>query len=399
MLTLEQLDTEITEDEALDEVLEILRQLGFQTTAWQTGSVQLTMLRAFARMYVKLTGYIRGNVRSGFTGLAKEAFLTLLAKYVYLRERIAASPTIGTMVLTSSAGAPVHSWGANEIIIANDEEGADGAISYTILEAGSINPGTSIEVEVQANIAGELGNIAPDTTLYLWTPLVGVEATNPALDLSNTWVTTPGADEESDARLQTRCDARWDHLAYGNTDGAYRGWALEALPALTRVAVRGAPGDGTVTLVGATALGGLTGGQITTIEEYIYGVTDGVGRRPINDIVSMESAVEKTDSPVTMTVYVLSQYRTGMAAAIEADLLTLFGSIPIGGVKLTTPSVGYVLYDDIINAAKNKPDDVYGTVPRPGVRSVALSAPTGNVALAVDEIYVPTITVNIVEVS
>lgn len=387
MLTLKQLQTPATEDEALDEILKVLKELGFQATSWQSGSVQLTILRLVAKVFATLSNYISDNVNSGFVKLARRQFLTYLAKYTFDRERLAATPTKGKILLTASAAAPIHSWNAGELIIANGVNGDLGVVSYHAVASGSINPGTSVLIDVECDIPGAVGNIANNQTLYIWTPLVGVSATNPVIDQTNTWILTPGTDEESDERLIDRCIARWYHLAYGNTEGAYRGWALEALPALTRVVVRGAPGDGNVYVIGATALGGLDADQITTIEDYINGVTDGVGRRPINDILNVESATLKTDVPLTMDVYVQSQYKNTAESAIETAELELFGSIPIGGEKLTVPSQGYVF--------RSKIDFVAQGVE--GVKAVHITSPTSDVALAKNEIYSPTITINVIE--
>jgi uncharacterized phage protein gp47/JayE len=386
MLSLEQLTTPVEEEDALEDILEILSQLGLQTTSWQEGSMQRTFWQAVARLYSQLTQYVGGSTAGRFLGLATGEFLRLLALYNYSRTKEEATATIGTMVLTASAAAPIHSWNDNEIIISDSEEDTDGAITYTILLGDTLNPGGTLDVEVQCNTTGTEGNIAPGTTLYLWTPLAGVEVTNPAVDLSNTWVTTPGTDEETDARLQERCLARWDHLGYSNTEGAYKGWALEALPALTRVSVRAAPGDGTVTVIGATALGTMSAEQIETVEDYINGVTDNVGRRLINDILVVESAVAKTDVPVTYTVYVQSQYSADVEALISTALLDLFGAYRIGGKTLSTPTQGYVFYDEIIETIRSVE----------GVRSVVLSSPPANVSLDADEIFVPTITATVV---
>lgn len=388
MLTLKQLTTPVSEEEALEEILEVLSELGLQTTSWQSGSIQRTFWQVVARLYSRLTEYIGGSAAGRFLGLSTDEFLRLLALYNYKRTRQEPTPTIGTFRLTASAASPVHSWDANELIIANAEEDEDGAISFVVTEAGTLNPGGTLDVQVQCNTTGSEGNLAPNVDLFLWTPLAGVSVTNPPLDQSNTWVTTPGTDQESDSRLQERCLSRWDHLGYSNTEGAYRGWAFEALAALTRCAVRAAPGDGTVTVIGATALGGLTSGQIDTIDEYIRGLTDGVGRRLINDILSVESAVEKTDVPVTYTVYVQSQYKANVGAKIHTALTDLFGALPIGGRKLATPTQGYVLFDEIIDTIRSVE----------GVRSVSLSSPSANVLLDEDEIFVPAISATIVEV-
>jgi uncharacterized phage protein gp47/JayE len=248
--------------------------------------------------------------------------------------------------------------------------------------SGTLGPGSSISVEFKADVAGAAANIAPNTTLYLWTPLVGITATNPPLTPSNTWITTAGADEEADGRLIARCLGRWSRLTYGNTDGAYIAWALEALPALTRVAIRKAAGDGTVVLIGATAVGPIDAGQITTIQDYVSGVNDGIGRRPMNDIFSAVGASVLTSPTLNITAYVYPSAQATAASKITAALIAYFGSIRIGGDKLVSPTVGYVLYSKIVDVVQEIP----------GVKSATFSI-SGNITLADDQIYVPTINV------
>lgn len=391
MLTLEQLTTPVTEDEALATLLSIATELGFQATSWQTGSAQVRFFRLLARTWSKVSSTVSLIAAGGFTSLAAttegaSGFLRLLARYFYDIEPLEAQPTIGKILLTSSPGAPVHTWSAGDMIIANEEQGIDGAITFTCTEGGTLGPDSSITIEFKADVAGTSGNLAPNTPLFFWTPYVGVTATNPALlPASNTWITTPGEDEESDQRLFLRCMGRWSRLSYSNIDGAYVGWALEALPALTRVTIDSSPGDGTVRIIGATALGGLSPTQITTIEDYINGVNDGVGRRPINDIVSAVSADTVTTPALTVTAYVITGI-IGVEAAelvIAQKLLAFIGQQPIGGVRLQG-SQGRILFDDLLETAKTA---------APGIRSVSLSI-TEDVILAIDEIYLPAITVN-----
>lgn len=386
MLTLQQLITPVTEDEALESSLAVLSELGFQTTSWQSGAVQLILIRLFSRVWSQLTNVIAAIASGGFTSLATTNWLTLLARYVYGLERNAAQSTIGIIRLTSAAGSPTHTWAAGDLIVADAASGATVFNAFTCTAGATLNPGTYVDIEFKADVPGIAANIAPSTTLYMWTPLVGVTATNPLVAPSNTWITTPGQDEESDARLATRCLGRFEKLTYGNTEGAYRGWALDAVPEITRVTVLSAPGDGTVTLIGATSLGGLTGAQETDIEDYVNGVNDGIGRRPINDIFTAQSAVTVTTPAITVTAYVYPDDAATVPGLIQTALLAYFGSIPIGGTKLTT-SAGYVLFDEINSRCKV-----------PGTKSISLSI-AANIALGADEIYVPTITVNTVNVS
>lgn len=385
MLTLEQLTTPVSEDDAMATILAVLTQLGFQATSWQSGAIQLTVLRLFAKTYSGLTTLVSDIAAGGFAALASTGWLTLLAKYVYGLDRIAAQSTVGQVVLTSSAAAPVHTWITGDIIVADQPQGTDNANTYTVTVPGTLAPGTSAAFEFKADVPGAAGNIAPGTTLYLWTPLVGVTPTNPVLAPPNnsTWITTPGADEESNQRLAARCLARWSRLTYSNVDGAYVGWALEALPAITRITIGSAAGDGNVKIYAATALGPITGPQATTVANYVNGIADGIGRRPINDIVSVLAPSVLTTPPIVIDAYVESAQVPTAAAAITNALNTYIGSLPIGGTRLQF-SQGRVIYSELVALSQDQT----------GIRSVALSI-SSDVLLNPDQIYQPTITVNV----
>lgn len=389
MLTLQQLITPPTEDQALASLITILQQLGFQATSWQSGSIQVTFLRMMSRVWSSLATSVQQIAAGGFTTLAgsgtiagTSAFLTLLALYVYNLERVDATSTIGQVLFTSSAAAPIHTWAAGDIIVSDQPSGTAGANTYACTAGGTLGPSSTVLVEFAATIAGVAGNIATGTTLYLWTPRVGIVATNPAFGATGTWITTPGQDAESDASLVSRCIGRWSQLTYGNINGAYEAWARAALPSLTRVRVSSAPGDGSITIIGATALGPIDAGQITTITDYINGTTDGVGRRPLNDIISVVGAT--TVSPaLTVTAYALSSVLDTIAATIGAALASYIGTVPIGGNSLQGTQ-GRVLYSQLLSIVQQQT----------GVKSALLSI-TSDVLLNPEEIYSPVITVNV----
>ena len=372
--------------------IKILQQLGFNATSWQSGSAQLTVLNLFATVWSQLSTTIATFTAGGFTTyptgtFQTSNFLSLLAQYVYNTLRLPAQNTIGQVLLTSSAGAGTNTFAAGDLIVADQPNGTSNANQYTNTSGGSLGPSATLSLQFQALVAGAAANIAPNTTLYLWTPIAGVTPTNPPLSPSNTWITTPGADPESDARLAARCVGQWSQLTYGNTDGAYVAWALSALPALTRVAMQSAPGNGTVTLIGATALGGLTAGQITTIQNYVQGVSDGVGRRPINDIFTAVSATTVTTPAITVTVYAVSSVATTIASSVNAALLGYFGSLPLGGTVLS--GTQGIVQLSVMNTT---------CMALTGVRGVDFNV-TADIELSSGQIYLPTITVNVVTVA
>lgn len=390
MLTLDQLTTPITEDEALETSLTILSQLGFQATSWQSGGIQRTLLSLFCKTWAQLSTIINAIANGGFASTSSGAWLTLVAKYVFNIARLDAQATIGQILLTNSGGG-TNTFAAGDIIVADQPNGTASANTYTCTAGGTLGPHTTLSVEFKANVAGAAGNIAPGTTLYLWTPISNVTATNPALvPTSNTWVTTPGADAESDQRLALRCLSAWPQRTYSNTNGAYIGWALTALPALTRAQMVTAPGNGTVQLVGATALGAIDSGQITTIEDYINGVSDGIGRRPLNDIFTAVGATTVTSPALTVTAYCIASAINTAPALITAALLNYIGNIPLGGTLLTG-SQGRVLFTELLAAINPVPFVPLSGIA--GVRSASLNI-TSDVLLSPGQIYLPAITVN-----
>jgi hypothetical protein len=387
-LSLKQLLTPITPAQALASVLGTLGSFGFAATSWQPGSKQLTIVQTLSRVYSDLTYTIADITNSGFALLAKGAYADQLGVYSYALTRIPATQTIGAMVLTSSAGAPVNNWVDGQILISDKPPGSLNANVFRVSGPGTLNPGTSVTITVKGDVPGSAANIPPGITLYLWGGgLTGVTVTNPAISGTSTWITTPGTDSESDARYGQRMVARWSALTYGNTDGAYTYWALTALPALTRVTITRDPAvQGSVNIVGATALGGLTAPQIATITAFVNGTVDNVGRRPINDILGVFSATTDVDPAIVINVACSSQFAPDAAARVTASLIALNGSTPIGGKKLPGSNIGYVLLADM-----------YATVmAQTGI--VNVTGLPADVPLGALDVYSPPITVNVVPV-
>lgn len=383
-LSLKQLLTPVTESEALTTALTILQELGFQATSWFSGSIQRTLVQLYARLNADMTESVANVTRSIHPLLAEDEYADLLGTYAYELPRIAATPTQGVMVLTSSPAAPPHTWLDGEIIIADAESAP--ANTYTIDVGDTLNTGATLAVDVTAQVPGSAANIAPNTTLYLWTPLAGVTVTNPAVSGSSTWISAMGQDRESNARYGQRMTNRFNTLAYGNTEGAYRAWVLEALPEVTRVTVRETTPVGTVKIRAATASGGIDAGQITTITDYLNG-SDGVGRRPLGDTLDVDSATTLTVPSINITVAVQSSKSADAIDRVLEALVNYFGSLPIGGTVLPGGGTGYVLVSQMYQVI----------MALDGMINVT-GLPAADIALADDEIFSPSISINVVPV-
>ncbi len=351
MISLADLLETPTEDEIAAQLVDYLSGLGFAAQSWQEGSWQLHIVHLSARVAgMGAAASVSAIAASGFIRLAaSEAWTELVGQEVYDRERNPATETQGEMVLTSSAGAPAHTI-TEEVLIADGPTAPANTYRVVAGTSESLSPGGTVTVDVVAEVAGTEGNIASGSTLYLWTPLVGVTATNPTIAGSPSWITTKGTDKEDLDRYRTRARGRWDTLSYAAGDGAYRVWTLEADASVVDVKVYADNplGPGTVRIVCKTATGGISGAQITAITDYIYGTTDGVGRRPLNDIVTVDSAT-LAGRAFEVTVKVQSAYQAvTTSAVIEQVFVDYCADMPIGGHVVPPIAAGRIIESDLV---------------------------------------------------
>jgi hypothetical protein len=403
-LSLRQLFTPVPVDKVLAGCLSLLDGFGFQATAWQEGEPARTFVEMVASLFSDMTYAVADIAAGNHAGTAKGAYADQIGKYQFKLNRVPAQSATGLMVLTASLASPPQTFAANTLLIADSS--ADDARTFNVVTGGTLNPGAAMTVTVTAAVPGTDSNIAPNQpALELRTSLVGVTVTNPPqppATPANTWITAPGIDAETDGpdgRYNARMLGRWDRLSPNNTEGAYRAWVLEGVPAITRLAIRQGVTQGSIHITGATSSGGLSGtqtgfypapqtgtGQVGAVLDYLCGVTDGKGRRPINDALEVVSANQLTLPVLNVAIVVSSPFSTDAVARVTAALGALLGSptaAPIGGKVLPASSGGVFLLSDL-----------YSTVrAQQGVIDTTFPGLTGNVALGPDDIWTPAINV------
>lgn len=392
-LSLRQLLTGVTVDQVRTGFLGLLDGFGFQATSWQATSAARILVEAISTVMSDATFAIVDIASSMHAGLASGPYADQLGTFTFNLPRVQATPAQGVMLFTSSAAAPAHTFAANSLLVADSP--ADDANTFTVVTGGTINPGTTLAVNVIAATPGTASNSPTNlTTLELRTPLVGVSVTNPPQPPAtpvNTWITASGTDSETDGiggRYNARMIGRWDRISPNNTEGAYRAWALEALPALSRLIVRQSNSEGGIRITGATVTGGLSGGQITTITNYINGVSDGVGRRPVNDVLVVASAVSVLTPTLTVALVVHSPFSADAIARVTAALLALQAELPIGGKFLPGASFGAVLLSDLYAAC----------MAVEGIVNVTFLSFSTDIPLGPDDLYlaIPSVTMTVV---
>ena len=162
-------------------------------------------------------------------------WLRMHAAYLGVRP-ISASAAQGSLQALSAAEAPVNIDAGTPITVQGSPQ------RLLVTAATQVEPGAASALPVRAETPGAAGNIAPGVKLTIETPGVTVSA---PID----WITTPGADPETDDALRRRVDDRWASLGSGQPEAQYR-FVAEGRPGIDRaIVVRTPRGAGSADLV------------------------------------------------------------------------------------------------------------------------------------------------------
>ena len=372
MSDLADLLTRPTKAEILAELLSDAATAGFPTTSWQSGSVPRTLLEVEAETLSGLYATRADAAAGGYLDTATGDWLTLLARGVFDEERTPAVQTIGLATLTCSSAAGPYTLALRTVWV-SDAIGR----RYVNTTAGTLASGGTLELEFTAEFGGAEYNVSNLAIDRMVTPLPGVTVSNPDPG-SGTWITTSGADEESDALLRERCRDKWSTLGSGSTESAYEYWARQASAEVRRVAVRdhdnlGVDTDGHVTVIVAGDSGPVSGGAVTAVETYID------SRRPVCDTVHVASA-DALPIGVTGTLYV----RPGYSVSALADAIDQIDALA------SELSIGDTVFRAAIIEKAMIPD---------GAVNFVLLTPATDTPLAFDEVPTFTVSLSIVEVA
>lgn len=278
----EALKTPLTRTQVLEALLAIMALPDFDqpVTSYGPTDEPYAVLAADADVLATLSEVVAGMAKSGILEDAEGDVLEVHTADVFDETRIRGVNTIGTVTLTESLGTP-WSFGIGEIVF---RSATDASRQYRNTAAVSLSALGSTSFSIAAEDIGSAGNVQA-SDLQLVTALPGVTLSAAA---GTAWITQPGTNDESDAALRLRCRLKWGTLTTTGPADAYKKWALEADPSITRVAVWEDPGpvygDPAVTIQLATRTGTASPAAITAVTAYIE------ARRPLGIVVAYYGA-------------------------------------------------------------------------------------------------------------
>lgn len=381
----------VTVDEARDELLEILEDVGFPASSWQVNSIPWGLATIGALIWSKATEYAVELKESGFSETAKGTALTLLSKSHYENTRRKAAAEVHLVTLTCAAGEGPHTIDVGGFSAKNVNGFVFTNIVDAISQGGALYPksypvnlpsGGSIQILLAAETEGEAAFTEPGELSTIVTTLSGVTITANERLIN-------GRDLESNESLRKRNSLKWSLLSFGLMDDTVEALAREAAPSLDRIFIKSTnprgPGTFDVYITG-------TQGNVGTEEKKAAYIA--IHRRIMHD-PDDRPVTDKLLDPMDQTALLLADAHTkdldfvadvylrpgfnwarDVLPAIETKLEAWRRTIPLGGFSYPDPGK-VVAINEIEHVIRNTK---LGTLEP--LLAVKLTTPTDDVRVA-----------------
>jgi uncharacterized phage protein gp47/JayE len=341
-----------TADQIEQRCLDLLELAGFQVTAWQEGSAPNTIIRWAAETLADVWLSVYFVASGGYGQTARGDALELWGEDRFGLPRNGVATAVGKVTLTDVGGGP-HSISVGGVVITTT---SGKQYVNTDTGGGTLALDGSLELTFQAVAAGAAYNVPNGSTLSLVTDLPTVTAET-SVQTSGTWLTTSGADEETDAAYLARCLAQWGLLSVATPNAYYVAKAMEAAPTISKVRVKddNPNGPGTVELVIANSGGAATAGEISAVNTALQAQRS-VGSGALTVITAVATTVD-----IEATVYVTSAQLDAAESQIDQLLADYEAELEIGGSVLTARLIEILMAPDgVRNAVLSEPAEDTG---------------------------------------
>lgn len=369
MISLEKLRKPLTRAQAATRIAELLTSLGFETTGWQDGRIQKTIITMLALIWSDASEVVKAIAEFGFNDYATGDALNEFSRSRFANTKVAAVRTRGPMTLRSTSSAP-YTIEVGQLIASTDAGVQFRNVTGGALSAGSTLTPATLVLTWDALIAGNAGNVPLNSVTRLVTSLAGVTVAN---DSGTPWYVTAGADEESDESIRLRNSTKWATLTVELVAESYENIARTNGARKVLVDATNPRGPGTIDVYSAAENALLGSGTMQTIQTAFSQrafQTDGAWVTPWPPGNTSRVANKHPDTlALNVTASLYHSSSVSGAVIIErarAALAELVRLTPIGGWDYS-PGPNHVLtVADITDALKSVE----------GMRTVALVAPS-----------------------
>jgi len=296
-------------------------------TAWSASGSYRQFVEIDVQALALFSAQDAAITAGGFTTTATASWADLLGQNFYGLTRNAAAATAGQVTLTDAASAGPFTITAGQMTFASSS-----GLLYTNTTGGTLAKSGSLNLQVQAISPGSAFNVGNGTiTSIVGGTLPGVTVNNPDPG-SGTWVTSQGADAESDSAYMLRCQQRWPALGVAPTQSVFSLWATLA---------EAAAGHATTITKTLAIQDPAIPGQV---DLYLAGASGAVGAQPVADVVAYlqprlptcQVALVQAATNVALTIAGVVNYLaakttlTAITAAVAAAMAAYINALGIG---------------------------------------------------------------------
>ncbi len=337
-------------------LLELLNSVGFETTGWQPGRIQRSLMTTFAAGNADLTELAKFAVEANFGPLAKGPALTMYSLSRYGNKRNLARRTRGPMRLTNKGSIP-HTFEVGRLIV------SDGAgVEFRNVTAGSIASGSAgspktLDLEFEAVKAGVAGSlVARGAVTRLVTQFAGVTVSNNVTAPPSPWYTVAGLDEESDYNLQRRNETKWALSSLILVKEGFEAVALQNGAIKVDIDDTNPRGAGTLDVYAASAAAPLGTAEMQALQlafskRVLNTEATWLNPWPVGNpsLVQVKHAPTQVLDLTGSTVYFTGELATVKGSVQQAlrDLITL---TPLGGYSYPPGPQNVITLGDLTNA-------------------------------------------------
>ncbi len=358
--------------------LTLATSLGLPVTAWLPGDPTRSLYYLEAEILEALEAVVVGFIQSGFLDYAAvplpdgstNPWLAIIAKQGFNFDVPGATFAKTDSVVLTNGGGGVYDLNTGDVTFKNSTTGA----TYHNTTGGHLaGSGGTLSVTVVADVAGSAGSAGATQIDTLVTTLLGVTCSNA--------VAAVGLDAQAPSLTVQQCRNKQSSFSPNGPPSAYSFVALNSdltgIDTPTRARVYPDSTTGDVLMYVAGASGGLSGGDVTAVQNAVN-----LKATPLCITPTVTSA-SNVVVPVTYTLWIyqsVNQTSAQIQTAILTVLESLFKTLPIGG-DIIPPATTGKLYTTLVEST------IRGVFPLQTFR-ISLAAPAVDVALGNGDVAV-----------
>lgn len=314
---------------------------GWPIKDWKPGGTELTNIQIEGKLLEDIYILAGQMLASGYLDTAAEDWLTLLAYAFYQETRNEAVFTKGKAVLSLAPGSANQTITAGQLWLQTST-----GIRFSNVTGGLVTDAAPLTIDIVAEFAGAAGNVPTGSIIVVGTPLPGMSVNNPIV-ADGTWITSFGANIESDRELRIKCAAKWGAQGNGAPETMYIYWARKSSAVVKKVKVfrnylGGFAWPGGITVYLAGDAGPVDNATVATVKGVLATKIPPMARLAVESAVGLLISVAgpvilSKDAPVTE--------QTNVATRID----TYASVLDIGGDN------GWVYRSEIIGAVVAPP--------------------------------------------